>query len=174
MSSSEILLRPLTPADAPAYRVVRLDALAQFPEAFISTVDEEARTADVWSVQRLQPSDGQVLIGAFVGDVLAGTGGLKRRPRRKEHHKADLFGMYVAPLHAGRTIGRKLVDALVATARTWPGLEQVLLTVTRTNTRAHRLYHDAGFVTFGVEHRAIKLGDRYFDKEHMVLFLNAS
>jgi len=26
-------------------------------------------------------------------------------------------------------------------------------------------------ITFGIEHRAIKVGETYYDKEHMVLFL---
>ncbi len=170
----EIVLRPLAPADAPAYRAVRLTALAGFPDAFTSSVEEEAKTADAWSVERLAPRQGHVVLGAFVGDALAGTAGLDRLPRLKERHKAVLFGMYVAPEHGGRHIGRRLVEAAVATALTWPGLEQIVLTVTRGNARARRLYMEAGFVTFGIEHRAIKVGDAYFDKEHMVLFLDRS
>jgi L-amino acid N-acyltransferase YncA len=43
--------------------------------------------------------------------------------------------------------------------------------VTRTNEAAAKLYKSAGFVTFGLEPRAIKVDGAYFDKEHMVLFL---
>ncbi|MEP7207666.1 MAG: GNAT family N-acetyltransferase [Casimicrobiaceae bacterium] len=169
-----VSLRDLLPTDAAAYRAVRLRALADFPEAFTSSAKEEAASADAWSVERVTPRAGRVLMGAFVGDTLGGTAGLIRLPRQKERHKADLFGMYVGPEHGGRHIGRQLVDALIATGRTWPGLEQITLTVTRGNARAQRLYHEAGFVTFGIEHRAIKVGATYYDKEHMVLFLNPS
>ncbi len=48
-------------------------------------------------------------------------------------------------------------------------LEQLVLTVTRTNEAAAKLYKSAGFVTFGLEPRAIKVDGAYFDKEHMVL-----
>ncbi len=172
ITTIDLVLRPLTPGDAATYRALRLRALTEFPDSFTSSAEEEAPRADDWTRKRLAPLDGHVMLGAFADDVLAGTAGLERRPRTKERHKALLFGMHVAPEHAGRRIGRKLVDALLAEARRWPGLEQVTLTVTRTNERARRLYLDAGFITFGIEHRAIKIGDTYFDKEHMVLFLD--
>lgn len=170
-ATGALMLRPLGPADGPEYRALRLRALAEFPDAFTSSAAEEAATADDWSVRRMMPRDGQVLIGAFIGERLAGTAGLERKPREKERHKAVLSGMFVAPEHAGRRIGRKLVDSVIIEARQWPALEQIDLTVTRTNERARRLYLDAGFVTFGIEHRASKVAGEYYDKEHMVLFL---
>ena len=172
VANGELVLRPLGPADGPGYRELRLRALAEFPDAFTSSAAEAAATADDWSVRRMLPRDGHVLIGALIGERLAGTAGLDRQPREKERHKALLYGMFVAPEHAGRRIGRKLVDAVVGEARQWPGLEQIDLTVTRSNERARRLYLDAGFVTFGIEHRAIKVAGVYYDKEHMVLFLD--
>ena len=33
------------------------------------------------------------------------------------------------------------------------------------------LYEKFGFRSFGVEPRAIRVGDAYFDKNHMILFL---
>jgi RimJ/RimL family protein N-acetyltransferase len=39
------------------------------------------------------------------------------------------------------------------------------------NAPARALYRAAGFEVFGVERRALRVGDRYFDEEHMVLHL---
>ena len=36
---------------------------------------------------------------------------------------------------------------------------------------ARTLYEKFGFRSFGVEPRAIRVGDAYFDKNHMILFL---
>jgi hypothetical protein len=33
------------------------------------------------------------------------------------------------------------------------------------------LYRSLGFKTYGVEPRGLRIGDRYFDVEHMVLFI---
>ncbi|MDQ6620035.1 MAG: GNAT family N-acetyltransferase [Pseudomonadota bacterium] len=171
VSRGEPLLRRLTPADSDSYRALRLRALAEFPDAFTSSAQEEGASLE-WVSERLRPRDGNLLLGAFIDGELAGTAGLERRTRTKERHKATLYGMFVVSEHAGRHVGRRIVDALIDVARTWNGLEQVTLTVTRTNTRARRLYSEAGFVTFGIEHRAMKVADEYYDKEHMVLFLN--
>ncbi len=166
-----LTIRRLLPDDAQSYCAIRLEALASHPDAFTSSVEEERATAKTWSRERLMQREGHAMLGAFVGDELVGTAGLARRPRAKERHIADFFGMYVAPRHARRRIGRRLVDAGIAEALAWPGLEQIVLSVTRSNARARQLYLDAGFVTFGIEHRAVKVGDAYYDKEHMVLFL---
>ena len=170
MPAALVALRALTPEDAEAYRALRLRALAEFPDAFTSSAAEEA-ASDGWVGKRLRPREGHTLLGAFVDDALAGTAGVERQMRAKEHHKAVLYGMFVAPEHGGRHIGRRMVDAVIDIGRHWPGLEQITLTVTRSNARARRLYGEAGFITFGIEHRAIKVGETYYDKEHMVLFL---
>jgi ribosomal protein S18 acetylase RimI-like enzyme len=107
-----------------------------------------------------------------VQDRLAGVLGVSIDPRDKIRHKGHVFGMYVAPEYAGHGVGRALVDACIQKARALPGLEQLDLTVTDSTTRAKRLYQKAGFRPFGVAPKAIKLGDRYFDKCHMALELH--
>src|SRR5512141_3472482 len=142
MASPAVLpltIRRLVPADAQAYRAIRLEALASHPDAFTSSAEEELATADTWSRERRAPREGHAMLGAFLGEDLAGTAGMMRRPRSKERHIADFFGMYVAPEHARRRIGRKLVDASIAEVLTWPGLEQMVLTVTHSNARARQL-----------------------------------
>jgi len=39
------------------------------------------------------------------------------------------------------------------------------------NASAVRLYERTGFSRFGTLHKAIKVGDRYHDKVHMVIYL---
>ena len=46
-----------------------------------------------------------------------------------------------------------------------------MLTVTETNVAARELYEKFGFRSFGIEPRAIRVGDVYYDKNHMILFL---
>jgi RimJ/RimL family protein N-acetyltransferase len=109
--------------------------------------------------------------GAFVDGRLQGMVGLTREPRRKNAHKADIVAMYVAPESGRRGLGRALLQAVIDHARTVAGLEQLVLSVTRSNHAAAELYRSTGFVTFGVEPRAIKVAGEYFDKERMILFL---
>ena len=62
------------------------------------------------------------------------------------------------------------MDGLLARAATIDGIEQIVLSVTTTKTAAVALYRSIGFEPFGYEHGALKIGDRYFDTEDMVLY----
>jgi len=99
--------------------------------------------------------------------------GIAREQRAKNRHKAVVFGMYVAPEFGRQGIARALIRHLIAAAIEAPGLEQIVLTVTQSNESARLLYESEGFRSFGVEPRAMRVGDRYYDKNHMVRFLRA-
>jgi len=164
-------IRILTKADAAAFRALRLRALQEHPEAFTSSFDEDARKPLSATEQRLAGDGGNVFWGAFVEGDIRGMIGLTRDPRAKARHKGDIVAMYVAPELGRRGLARALLQAAIDYARGEAGLEQLVLTVTRTNQAAAKLYKSAGFVTFGLEPRAIKVDGAYFDKEHMILFL---
>ena len=145
--------------------------LALHPDAFTSSHDEEAQKPLAESERRLAPDSRDVVYGAFVDGTLAGVVGCSREPRAKNRHKAAVFGMFVAPEHARRRIGAALLAHLVEDARREPGLLQLVLTVTDSNCAARALYERAGFRSFGVEPHAIRVGDAFFGKNHMILFI---
>ena len=172
--AAAITVALLTPSDVDEYRRVRLRALAEHPEAFRSDAEEEAAKPQQWWAARLAPRAESH--GAFFGAWtaarrLVGTAGLLLETRRKVCHTASIVGMYVAPEHAGRGLGARLLDACIDTARGDPALEVLYLTVTSTNSGAIRLYERAGFVAYGLEPRSMRLGDRAFDKVMMALHL---
>ena len=171
MKSSDIEIRRLGPADALAYRELRLRGLREHPDAFTSSHEEEAAKPVDAVLARLGEGAREAVYGAFEAGNLVGVVGIGREPRAKNRHKATVFGMYVAPEHARRGIGRALLEGLIDGARRQQGLEQLILTVTQTNAAAGALYERSGFRSFGVEPRAIRVGDTYFDKNHMILFL---
>ena len=160
------------PADAPAYREFRLRGLREHPEAFTSSFEEDVVKPIAATEARLAADGDTAMFGAFVDGALAGGIGLVRETRIKNRHKADIVAMYVLPEYGRRGIGRALLDHAIAYARD-TGIEQLTLTVTLTNKAARELYAAAGFVTFGVEPRAIKVAGEYFAKEHMVLSLRS-
>ena len=159
------------PDDAVAYRALRLRGLQEHPDAFTSSHAEDRELPLATTQRRLAPESLDWVFGAFEGSELAGIVGLAREPRAKNRHKAAVFGMYVAPEHGRRGIGAALLRRVIETAQLQSGLEQLVLTVTETNLAARALYEKFGFRSFGVEPRAIRVGDAYFDKNHMILFL---
>jgi ribosomal protein S18 acetylase RimI-like enzyme len=81
--------------------------------------------------------------------------------------------MYVTPEARGQAVGRALLLAAIERARAMPGVEQIHLGVVTSNVAARALYASAGFVTYGTEPHALKLGEgEYLDEELMVLWLN--
>lgn len=167
------MIRRLTPADAPAYRAFRLRGLREHPEAFTSSYEEDAAKPLSATESRLAPGSGTAIWGAFVDGTVAGGIGMTRETRSKNRHKADVVAMYVMPEYARRGLGRALLAHVIGEARA-DGIEQLTLTVTDTNVAARELYAAVGFVTFGVEPRAIKVDGTYFAKEHMVLWLGGA
>ncbi len=164
-------IRRLGPPDAAAYRALRLRGLREHPDAFTSSDEEESRKPLATTEQRIAPDSADAVYGALVDGALVGVVGLAREPRAKNRHKAVVFGMYVAPEHGGRGIGAALLAHVIHEAKRQPDLEQLVLTVTQTNDGARMLYERNGFRSFGIEMRAIRVDDRYFDKNHMILFL---
>jgi len=162
-------IRRLFPADAEAYRALMLEGYARHPDAFTSTAAEREALSLSWWQKRLDasPSAEQVVFGAFDGDVLAGAAGLQFQAREKARHKADLFGMYVAPSARGTGFGRQLVVAILEEAAAREGVRIVQLTVTEGNAAAQTLYERCGFQPFGVEPYAVALGTGYLSKVHM-------
>jgi ribosomal protein S18 acetylase RimI-like enzyme len=112
-----------------------------------------------------------VILGASVDGRLVGTVSCARELYQKGRHRTTITGMYVVPEARGRGVGGALLDEAIARARRWAGVEQVHLTVVTENDAAARLYRARGFATYGVEPRALKLGDRYVDEELMILDL---
>jgi len=166
---STTTVRRLAPADAAAYRTLMLEAYERHPDAFTSSADERAALPMSWWISRLDvsPQAGQVVLGAFDGDRLVAAAGLQFEPRGKARHKANLFGMYVAPSARQGGVGRMLVQAALAQAASREEVKVVQLTVTEGNAAAQTLYEHCGFVSFGVEPFAVALGSTFLSKVHM-------
>lgn len=168
-ATSDFRVLRLGEAHVDAYRALMLEAYAQAPDAFTSTPAERAAMPrEGW--QRRMGLDGgdQAAFGALLADgTLAGAVAVEGEAREKTRHKALLIGMYVPERHRGLGLGRALVQAALAHAAARPGTLLVQLTVTAGNAAAERLYASCGFVPFGTEPLAIRVGDRFLSKVHM-------
>ena len=149
-----------------AYRALMLEAYDLHPQAFTSTVRERAVMPLGWWESRLTGKL-DAMFGAFEEDGLVGIVGLAFEPREKARHKATLFGMYVSAKARRRGLGYTLVQAALTEAQDHQGLRLVQLTVTAGNDAAINLYKRCGFIQFGLEPMAVRVGEEYFDKLHM-------
>ena len=141
------LVRRIRPDEGLRLRALRLQALADAPWAFGSTLArEEAFAEAVWQERaaRGAAGEGRVTYVAEDGDRWIGmaTGLVADGPR------LDLVGMFVEPAVRGRGVGVGLVEAVAAWAR-GHGAAHLYLWVTSTNQAALALYHRCDFKKTG-------------------------
>lgn len=151
------------------YRGLMLEAYAQHPDAFTSSLNERACLPLSWWEQRLAEGDhpDELVLGSFAGGQLVGVVGLSFEQREKIQHKATLFGMYVPAGFRNIGLGSRLVRQALVSAKSRPGVTVVQLTMTDGNHAAQALYQRHGFASFGLEPNAVALGDGFVSKLHM-------
>jgi len=159
----EMQVRQLTQDDAEIFREIRLEALEQHPETFQATYESAAELPLDAFKQRLRQ---YALFGGFVDSELCGFVGFYPLKNPKISHKGLLWGMYVKETARGTG----LAEAMVEHAK--GKVEQILLSVIEENERARRFYEKMGFEPYGLEPRALKIGNRYLGEEFRVRFLS--
>ena len=110
------------------------------------------------------------MFGGFRQDHLEGIVGFFALDATKTRHRGVLWGLYVRPEARGGGLARALVETVLQHAR--KEVELVQLVVETTNRPALRLYERMGFERYGIERRALKVGNRYVDAELRVRVLD--
>jgi ribosomal protein S18 acetylase RimI-like enzyme len=127
-------------------RSLRLQALSDAPDAFLSTYErEEARTTADWQ-RWIEPNPTFVFEG--LGDVPVGIVSAVRHEH--EPTVVQLMSLWVHPSVRGTGVGDALVEAVIA----WVVAERALtlrLWVAKENIRAIRAYERHGFRLTGNE-----------------------
>jgi ribosomal protein S18 acetylase RimI-like enzyme len=145
---SEVTVRVLAEDDWDTYRQMRLGALKESPQAFVSTYDEElGYDEDFWrlrmrrSTRLLAVRDGENVGVVSLGDAqpIDDDSDLQVSQR-----VAEIFGMWVDPNARGTGVAWRLVDAAAAEAREQERTH-LMLWVVVDNGRAVAFYSSYGF-----------------------------
>jgi len=158
-------VRRLEAQDAADYCELRLEGLKNHPEAFSSSWEDESGKSAEWWAERLEATT--VFCGWICDSPLLGVAGFRGHAASKLRHKAVLWGMYVRPAARGTGLAARLVQRVIEHAR--PLVEEISLAVVASNIAGKRLYTAAGFEPYGIERRALKVGEEYFDEVLMAL-----
>jgi GNAT superfamily N-acetyltransferase len=164
-------VRKLTPSDAEAFQVLRLQALRMDPVAFASSYEEERDLPLAGVAERLIATEDRAIVGAFDGNDLVGLAAWHREEMIKLQHKGFVWGVFVKETHRGQGLARRLIEAVIALARRSDGILLLNLTAYADNQPAIALYESLGFVVYGRESAAICVDGALHDDVHMALRL---
>lgn len=143
-------IRPFRADEWPAYRAIRLRALADAPDAFGSTLAaEQALAPETWAARLARSATSGIdhALAAEANGELIGLAWAKQDA--DDASIVNLFQMWVAPEARGQGVAGALLDEAVRWARE-RSARALQLGVTCTNAGAVRLYERAGFVEAGV------------------------
>jgi GNAT superfamily N-acetyltransferase len=112
-----------------------------------------------------------IVFGAFCGSDLVGVTGLRREPLVQVAHWATLWGVFVEPEWRGLALLAGYLKRRLPTLAKRRCCKSIS-TYTLKNPCAQRLYQLVGFESYGLEPRAIRVDNRFYDEERMVLRLD--
>ena len=159
-----MIVRPLTAADALAFRDVRLEALKLHPGAYGATFADWARRPQRAYIARIE--DG-VIFGLFTAKGLEGTLSYDRRKGGNDRHRAGIHTVYLREALRGSGAAKLMLDAAIDRARA-DGVAQIELAVIEDNPRAAAFYARNGFVRYAVTPRALLVDGRYRDQVDLI------
>lgn len=167
------LIRPLNTDDAPAFQRLRLQALEQNAEAFLSVLADEKHKATNRFAQEivysaLIPPFGYY--GSFIENELVGYALITSTNLGKQRHAAFLYNVYFDPTHRRQGLAKQLIMFLIEVLRQHH-IEWLYTSCLVGNQHATSFYHQLGFVDYGVRPQSVKWQDHYDDELELALKL---
>lgn len=149
MMSSTPVIRCFASHEWNVYKVLRLSALADSPDAFGATFEQENDRSDTEWFNRLASGVASPFDLPLVAEISKQPIGLAwGRIENSDLDVANLYQMWVAPRWRGHGAGHKLLQAVIEWAKSTDA-RYLALAVTCGNSSAMRLYVRAGFERIG-------------------------
>lgn len=165
------VVRRVSPADAAATAAYMRRLRAEVASGALDTLPWRQPLTDAQQhefLARLDANPRAVMMAAFAGDEVVGLLDLVGGQNDFDRHQGAL-GVSIARDWRGTGLGRQLMEAAIAEAKSWSGFCRIELVVTTWNTNAIALYESLGFAVEGRRRKAVNLRGRPEDEFLMAL-----
>lgn len=147
------------------YKKIRLEALLNYPDSFLSTYQQELDLSDQDWVNKI---NNNMIFGYFIDNQIVGIIGLNLETNPKINHNATIFGMYLNPAYQGKIIASELLNHVKKIAKNHR-VSQIYLGCNAENIRAVNFYKKSGFKIYGTKPNYIKINDKFYDDLMMMI-----
>jgi putative acetyltransferase len=158
------LVRPVRPGDEPGLAVSRREVIAA-RTGMTRDADDAEDSPDQCALRmredlHLFDKNGACHLVALVEGEIAGSGVIRRQPRRRTMHVGHI-GLGIRPAYQGIGLGRALMEGLIEWSRALPrgAVTRIDLCVLADNSRAIALYESLGFEVEGRRRAAVRYED---------------
>ena len=153
-------IRKLSSSRWQDYKTLRLEAVENNPQSFLSTKQETLDEPD----KEWQEKIANMWFAIDDQDHLVGMIGCYRETKEKLRHTAHIVSFYVQTQSRGQGIGRALLQTALDEAQKMHGVKKVILGVITTQDRAYHLYQSFGFETVGQVKMSVQVNQTFYDE----------
>ncbi len=158
----------LKPQHAEIYVALRREMLLNSPWSF-SAHPTQDKGSDVIHIRKSLALTHYAICAIIDNNRAIAVAAVRREEAVKRRHIASIWGVYVTPEFRGKGFSKAVVSHAVATARTWPELETIHLSVSENAPNAQKLYESLGFKVWGNEPNALHVNGISYAELHMHL-----
>jgi phosphinothricin acetyltransferase len=155
-SVAALLVRPATPADAPAIAAIYNEGIADRIATF------ETRERDTGDVRAWLDDDRRPFLVAARAGAVVGFARVAPYSSREAYAGVGEHGVYVARAARGQGVGRRLLDELCAAAEA-AGLHKLTGRIFADNATSLAAHEASGFRVVGVQRRHARLDGAWKD-----------
>ncbi len=158
----------LKPVHAEIYVALRREMLIDSPWSFGAHATQD-KASDIDHIRNSLSLPYYAICGIIENNRAIAVTGVRREEAVKRRHIASVWGVYVTPEFRRKGLARAVVSHAIATARTWPDLESLHLSVSENSPKAQQLYESLGFRVWGNEPNALQVNGISYAEIHMHL-----
>jgi RimJ/RimL family protein N-acetyltransferase len=148
------------------YKNLRIEALADSPQAFLDSVEEAMLLSEEEWIKRSQN-----MLFIEIENKLIGMGGFYADNKAKKAHVANLVSVFITKEFRGKGYGKILLQGIIEEIKKNPEYTKIEMGAITSQTNAIALYEKCGFQAVGKLTQTLKIDNTYYDEYLLEMLL---